>query len=388
MYKEAYWIGHYAASHLPVIQDPETRHNLALTVAHNLIEPNPAALKILEDYFTEGRGRPKDKRLKTPLANGALVLDTPFMVAPGLDKDGQMVLALHTLGASAIEIGSVLLRAQPGNPRPRLHEPTPETLINAMGFNSAGLIAVKKNLQRYKNLGIPIGTNIGLNKIVLQDKESFPEAIYPDLLAWVAEILYDESSYLVINVSSPNTPGLRDLQEENFLSRAVERVYAVMDKKGEHKPLYIKLSPDLDCTGTEKVVGVILKYKLAGAICSNTTVNREVKAGLGSRWIDVKGGVSGAHPGYRKLVLDQISMVYRLTNGSIDIIACGGIDSLPAVLRAAGAGANAFQILTPATRCRPGPFVYSELASDTLAWTEKEGKTLTEIRGIDAKVLA
>lgn len=388
MRKELYRIGHYAASHLPVINDPETRHCLTLKLAHELIEPNPTALKILEYYFTEGRGRPKDERLKTPLANGKISLDTPFMVAAGLDKDGEMVLALHALGASAIEIGSVLLRPQPGNPRPRLYEPTPETLINAMGFNSAGVTAVKRNLQRYKNLGIPIGTNIGLNKIVLQDKKRFPEATYSDLFAWVTNILYDESSYLVINVSSPNTPGLRDLHEENFLTRAVERIYAVMDKKGERKPLYIKFPPDLDCRGTEKAVGVILKYKLAGAICSNTTVNHKVKANLGSRWIDVKGGVSGANLKYQELVLRQIAQVYRLTGGSIDIIACGGIDSLPAVLRAARAGANAFQILTPATRRRPGPFVYSDLAYDALSWMERKGRTLAEIRGIDAKVLA
>lgn len=388
MYKEVYWAGHYAASHLPILNDPETRHGLTLRFAHGLIEPSSSALKILEHCFTEGRGRPKDERLKTSLANGKLFLDTPFIVASGLDKHGEMVLALHALGASAIEIGSVLLRPQPGNPRPRLYEPTPETLINAMGFNSVGATAVKENLQRYKNLGILIGINIGLNKIVLQNKERFPEAIYPDLFAWVADILYDESSYLVINVSSPNTPGLRDLHEENFLSKAVERIYAVMDKKGGHKPLYIKFPPDLDCRGTEKAVGVILKYKLAGAICSNTTVNHGVKANLGSEWIDVKGGVSGAHPMFQELVLRQIAQVYRLTEGSIDIIACGGIDSLPAVLKAARAGANAFQILTPATRRKPGPFVYSNLAYDTLSWMEREGKTLAEIRGTNAKVLA
>lgn len=386
MFKEAYRFGHLAASHLPYLNDPERRHDIVVDLVHNLLEPNPRALAILEGYFTEGEGRVQDGRLRTSLASGQLLVENPFMVAAGLDKDGKMVLALYTLGASLIEVGSVLFRPQKGNSRPRLHEPTPKTLINAMGFNSEGVFAVREYLKRYKDSDIPIGINIGLNKIALQDQERFPEKLYPYLFAWVAELLCDQASYFVINVSSPNTPGLRGLlQEEGFLNDVIWAMQEVMRKKGVCKPLYIKLSPDLDPQGTEKVGGVILRHKLAGAICSNTTVNSEIKADLGQQWVDVKGGVSGANPMYRSLVLRQIAQVYRLTQGSVDIIACGGLDGFEPVVNAAYAGANAFQLLTPLTRRKPGPFVFHNLIRDSISWMDRVGiKNFNAIRGLHA----
>lgn len=388
MFKEAYRGGYLVALHLPKLNDPETRHNIARDISHGFIEKHPLALRALGAYFSEGRGRLTDQRLNTSFANGKLRLENPFFVAAGIDKNGEMVQVLYSLGPGAVEIGSVLFRPQTGNPCPRLFDSSPETLINAMGFNSKGVFAVKECLKRYKGCGIPIGVNIGLNKIVLDDKEQFPEKLYPLLFAWVAELLFDDASYFVINVSSPNTPGLRDLQEEGFLTDAIQALSEVMKKKGEFKPIYIKLSPDLDRPETKKVAMVILEHKLAGAICSNTTINREVKADLGQQWVGVKGGVSGAHPMYQRLVLRQIAQVYELTQGKIDIIASGGLDSLEAVFNAARAGANGFQLLTPLTRRKPGPFAFHGLVRDSIAWMDKTENSFAKIRGTYAHKFA
>lgn len=385
MFKEVYRGGYWGVSHLPKLNDPETRHNIIRDIGRGFIEKHPLALRALEAYFSEGRGRLIDQRLNASFANGKLTLENPFFVAAGIDKDGEIAQVLYRLGPGAVEIGSVLFRPQAGNPCPRLYDSSPETLINAMGFNSKGVFAVKDCLKRYKECGIPIGVNIGLNKIVLQDKERFAGKLYPLLFAWVAELLFDKASYFVINVSSPNTPGLRDLQEEGFLTDAIQTIYEVMERKGKYKPLYIKLSPDLDPYATEEVAMVILQHKLAGAICSNTTINREVKADLGPQWVDVKGGVSGAHPTYQRLVLRQIAQLYQLTQGSIDIIACGGLDGIEPVVNAAYAGANGFQLLTPLTRRKPGPFAFHDLVRDSIAWMDKAGvNSFTAIRGVYA----
>lgn len=387
MLKEAYQLAHRSSHSLPFLNDSENRHDIARKTIGNIIEPHPKALDVLRKIAREFQEPITDTRLHTPLANSQLQLENPFMVAPGLDKDGKIVRSLSALGASAVEIGAVLLRPQNGNPRPRLYEPTPKTLINAMGFNSEGVISVKRNLERYKNDPILIGVNLGLNKIVLQNKERFPQKLYPLLLAWTVEISYDHADYFVINVSSPNTPGLRDLQEEGFLTDAVGAIHEAMRKRGKTKPLYIKLAPDLDPRGTEKVVRVIEDQNLSGAICSNTTINKKIKASLGEKWVNVPGGVSGSHPDYQDLVLRQIALIYKLTNGQKDILACGGLDSLGAVLSASRAGANAFQLLTPLTREYPGPFTINLLKRQTVGWMDKLGvKHLDQIRGIGRSI--
>lgn len=395
MQKELYKKGHRLASQF---LDPETRHNLVIDLTHRLIEPNPVALQVVEYLLAEGKGRLKDSRLHTTLAKGALRLDNPVIVAAGLDKNGKIAHTLYKAGAGAVEVGSVLYLPQPGNPKPRLHEPPSangfSSLINSMGFNSDGVLrlspdqkpTIKENLARYDGSGIIVGINIGLNKRVLQDKIRFPAGIYPDLYAYTAGLLYQEASYFVINVSSPNTPGLRDLQEEHFLTDAIDRIYGVMDKKGGRKPIYIKLSPDLEVRGIEKVINVVESKKISGVICSNTTINQEIKAGFGPRWAKTPGGVSGSHPAYRRLVLKQTALVYEMTQGDIDIIVAGGIHDLQSLIESALAGGNAFEALTALTRSVPGPFLLSDINVKLLDWMSSQGlKNLSQIRGLEAK---
>lgn len=197
-----------------------------------------------------------------------LSFESPIGLAAGFDKNAIAVRGFHTLGFGHVEVGTVTPQPQPGNPRPRLFRlPEDEALINRMGFNNDGVEAVARRLRilRARGGNLPIiGVNIGKNKTTSQDN-----AI--DDYVTCARALADYADYLVVNVSSPNTPGLRGLQERSFLEPILR---AVMENAGD-TPVLVKIAPDLSDDAISEVVDVVCDLGLAGIVATNTTISRE-----------------------------------------------------------------------------------------------------------------
>lgn len=361
--------------------DSETWHDIARESLH-LAEVSPMTLKILEQFAFE-RTRFTDERLRvvlrgsTGLTPGGVEFDNPLVVGAGWDKAGRAVKALWQLGFAGVEVGSVLAHPQPGNPKPRQFMLTSDVALNWLGFNSPGMKAVAKNLDRYKGSEIPIGISIGKNKAV--DVKDAPEAH-----AVVAKRLYDYASYFAINVSSPNTPGLRKLQDKGPLTHIAQAVNQAMDEMGVRKPLFVKVAPELTYEAINDVIEVASDNGLTGIIATNTTEDAEIKAKYGERWRNVTGGVSGNDEDYRKMATEKISHIYREAGDRLEIIGVGGIKDTETALEKIKSGAKLLQIVT-AIRGE-GTTVAGRINRGLVEYMETEGiKNLSEIVGIEAR---
>jgi dihydroorotate dehydrogenase len=254
---------------------------------------------------------------------------------------------------------------------------TPDVALNWLGFNSPGMEAVAENLHRYNGSGIPIGISIGKNRDV--GTKTLPESH-----AVVAKRLYDYASYFAINVSSPNTPGLRKLQDKEPLTDIVQAVNQVMDEMGVRKPLFVKIAPELTNEAVNDVIEVVIDNGLTGIIAANTTENPEIKAKYGERWRNVNGGVSGNDEDYRRMSTEKIAHIYREAGDRLEIIGVGGIQGTETALEKIKAGAKLLQIVT-AIRGE-GPTVAGRINRGIVEYMEKEGiKNLSEIVGIEAR---
>src|SRR6266404_9636282 len=250
-------------------RDSETWHDHARNALH-FAELNPINLKLLE-LFADKHRRFSDGKLKIVLAG--IEFENPLMVGAGWDKKGNTVLAWNRLGAK-VEIGTVVPRPQIGNDKPRQFIFNGDVCLNRLGFNSPGMDAVAQNLQPYKNSGIPIGVSAGKNK-------DTPNASASEDYALVVNKLYRYASYIAINVSSPNTKKLRELQGKDSLIDIVQAVKETMELKGGLKPIFIKIAPDLTNTAVDDVIQVVLDNNLSGLIATNTTINSDEKAKYG-----------------------------------------------------------------------------------------------------------
>lgn len=319
-------------NHLPA----EEMHVLVRQMLH-YSESTPQTLKLLEFLFAYGRKRFSDPRLNVDLAG--IKLDNPVMVGAGWDKKGVAVKALHQLGAAGVEVGSVLLYPQPGNPKPRqFTTPGGGVALNRLGFNSPGVEEVRKNLKRYADSNIPLGISIGKNKDIALENA-------PQVHALVADRLYDQASYFAINVSSPNTPGLRQLQDKGPLTDIVAAVNEVMELHWERrKPVFVKIAPELTFGAVDDVIQVAVDNGLAGIITSNTTIDEKLKEKYG--WGGQMGGLSGNDPIFRRMSTRQIAHIRQEAPKTLAIIGVGGIHDGYTALEKIKAGANAVQIVT------------------------------------------
>ncbi len=262
----------------------------------------------------------------------------PIGLAAGFDKNADLVDELACLGFGFIEIGTLTPRAQPGNPQPRLFRlPTDQGIINRMGFNNEGVEAAVRRL-RAKKTDILIGGNIGKNKDTpneeaLRDYES------------CFETLFEVVDYFVVNVSSPNTPGLRDLQEKEPLTALLQHLQSLNLAKLKSKPILLKIAPDLSNTQLDEIVEIVEQVGIAGLIATNTTISRE---GLhtDSKSIEAigAGGLSGRP--LRQRSTEVIRYLHQKSNGKIPIIAVGGIFSADDALEKLQAGASLVQVYT------------------------------------------
>lgn len=291
------------------------------------------------------------RRLTAPAPRLALDLwgrrfASPLGLAAGMDKNGVAIDAFAAFGCSHVELGTVTALAQPGNPRPRFFRlPEDRAVVNRMGFNNLGAPAVAAALaQRFDPAGgarrplCRLGINLGKSKATALEQAAEDYAASLGALAPFAD-------YLVVNVSSPNTPGLRDLQEEARLRPLLAGVRAAADAIAPGTPLLLKIAPDLADAGLDAAVDVALECRLDGLIATNTTIARE---GLASDPALVAacggGGLSGAPLARRSDAV--LARVARRVARRVPIIGVGGVDSAEAAWRKLGLGASLVQLYT------------------------------------------
>ncbi len=269
----------------------------------------------------------------------------PVGLAAGFDKNGVAVPALAALGFGFVEIGTVTARPQPGNPRPRLFRlPQDAALINRMGFNNAGAAAIATHLAQLPRIGVPLGISLGKSKVTPLD-----EAV-DDYLA-ALEPLYPYGDYFAVNISSPNTPGLRALHERERLDALLAaltvrlRERAAVEGRSAPKPLLLKLAPDLDDAALEEVVAVACARGVSGLIAVNTTVARE---GMGLRAPEALPAEAGGLSGRPLLsrALEVVARLHALAGERLPLVGCGGIFTADDAQRMLDAGAALVQLYT------------------------------------------
>lgn len=266
----------------------------------------------------------------------------PITLAAGFDKDAEAVGGFFALGFSAVEVGTVTPRPQPGNPAPRLFRlPEARGLINRMGFNNHGMEAMAGRLELLRNRPGPVGVNIGKNKDTPLDRAA------DDYLA-AAGRLGPLADYVVVNASSPNTPGLRGLQETEPLRALLATVKGRLWQVAPGKQLFLKIAPDLEPEAVDAVVDVAVESGLSGLICTNTTLARPVRGGHAEEL----GGLSGAP--LAPLALATLRRASARASGRLALWASGGIFTAEDVLERLRAGADLVQVYTALVYEGPG----------------------------------
>ena len=270
----------------------------------------------------------------------------PLGLAAGFDKNASYLQSLETLGFGFVEIGTVTPLAQAGNPKPRLFRLKKDSaLINRMGFNNLGVDRVAEALKKWKekkpgsgNGQLIIGGNIGKNKITPNENAWQDYGIcFEKLFPWV--------DYFVVNVSSPNTPGLRELQEKASLRKILAHLLLLNKKQRPRKPIFLKIAPDLSYTELDDVIDLALEIGLDGLVVSNTSISRET---LSTDAVDLKGIGAGGLSGkpIRKRSTEFIQYIAQKSKRRLPIIGSGGIHCAADAKEKMDAGADLIQIWT------------------------------------------
>jgi dihydroorotate dehydrogenase len=321
--------------------DPETAHRQLLKTLNQLQKSHRSTwgrltLEQLERSFC-------CQNSQLPQQLWGLNFNNPLGLAPGFDKDGVAAGIWSSLGFGFAELGAVTFHAQPGNPRPRLFRlPLDRAGLNRMGANNLGAAVMADTLKQTwqeKPRQIPIGINLCKSKITPL------EAAAEDYLQSF-QLLKDWADYFVLNVSSPNTPGLRSLQAGEQLEPILSTLQIANQ---ENKPLLIKISPDLDWDAIAQVINLVKTYHLSGIVATNTTVSRDglkttILPTTGNHIKDEAGGISGAPIKQRST--EVIRFIWQQTNGEVPIIGVGGIFNAQDAWEKIIAGASLLQVYT------------------------------------------
>ncbi|WGV27077.1 quinone-dependent dihydroorotate dehydrogenase [Halotia branconii] len=322
----------------------------------------------------------KDSRLAQTLFG--LQFPNPLGLAAGFDKDGMAASIWSSLGFGFAELGTVTFVAQPGNPRPRLFRlPMDKAALNRMGFNNSGAAAMAARLAKsQQELGwsIPIGINLGKSKVTPL------KAAAEDYLNSF-RLLKELGDYFVVNVSSPNTPGLRSLQDAAMLSTILD----LLQTENKHqKPIFVKIAPDLEWEAIADIISLAKTYKLAGIIATNTTIRREglqtqIISQTGKSPQDEAGGISGMP--LRDRSTEVIRFIWQRTQGQIPIIGVGGIFSTKDAWEKITAGASLIQVYTG--WIYEGPMMVSQILKGLLSKLEENNlSSITAAVGLKANI--
>ena len=348
-----------------------------LRPALHALEPETTHLATLAalERLPRGAARPDDPGL----AVRAFGLDFPNPVglAAGFDKDARAPDALLALGFGFVEIGSVTPRPQPGNPRPRLFRLTQDrAIVNRMGFNNEGAEAARRRLAARTGRTGLVGVNIGANK------DSSDRAA--DYVAGV-KTFAPHAAFFTVNISSPNTPGLRDLQGRAALDDLVARVIEARDEAAaasRRRPVLLKIAPDLDLAGLDDVVAVARARGLDGLIVSNTTLARPPS--LRDAAAKEAGGLSGA-PLFRRSTW-MLAETFRRMEGAMPLVGVGGIASGADALAKLRAGATLVELYSALVF--EGPGLIRAIKAELLATLSRDGGDLASLTGRDAAAVA
>ena len=298
----------------------ETAHD-AVRAGLELFQATPLTRAASDRYLVD------DDRLSVDAFG--LSFDNPVGVAAGFDKNAEVPGALASLGFGHVEIGGVTAEEQPGNPRPRMFRlREDEAIINRMGFNNHGADRIGRRLATRPLPGVPVGVNIGKSK-------STPLADAADDYEYTYERVAEGGDYFVVNVSSPNTPGLRELQNREHLERILTRL-----RDAGAEPLLVKLSPDLDAAAVEDAIDLVNELDLDGIVATNTTTERDPS--LRSPHRDEQGGLSG-RPIERRAT-EMVAFVAERTE--VPVIGVGGIFTADDAYSKIRAGASLVQLYT------------------------------------------
>jgi len=352
---------------LLIRMDPEKAHTMAV--------------RLLEKGLGPKDKKDNDRSLHTDVCG--LKFRNPIGLAAGFDKNAEVFADVLNFGFGFVEIGTITPQPQPGNPQPRLFRaPESQAVINRFGFNSDGLKACLQRIAAWhdstrfalntdrERRGL-VGINIGANK-----DSSDPIADYVTGYKEVAAY----ANYVTINISSPNTPGLRDLQGQEKLTELLQRVTAARAEHTFKPPLFIKIAPDLTDEQMETLVQTILSADIQGLIVGNTTVSRI--GHLPKDFAKEEGGLSGKPLFY--LSTRVLSQIYKLTQGKIPLIGCGGISSGADAYAKIRAGASLVQLYTALVF--EGPGLIPIIKRDLVALLRRDGfKSINEAVGVDSR---
>lgn len=354
-------------------KDPEQSHDAVL----RMLARNEWLYGTLEEFF-----KIEDERLEVKI--GPLAFANPVGLAGGFDKNALAPKMISAFGFGFMEIGAITAQAQPGNPKPRLYRlPEDAALINRLGFNNEGAEAIAIRLDCLRARGgrpkIPLGMNIGRTKIV-ETKDAVA-----DFLSCF-DALFPHGDFFTVNVSSPNTPNLRELQDKNLLS---ELLSALQEKntqlakqaKIDPKPVFVKIAPDMEFDQVDEIIEVVDQEKLTGIVATNATAFK--REGLKSANGREPGGLSGRP--ITAMVTHFISHIYRNTRGRLPVIGVGGIFNAQDAYEKIKAGANAVQIYTG--WIYEGPGAVKRINKGLLRLLERDGlKHISDAVGRDVNV--
>jgi len=311
-------------------QDPEDIHHRVMRLLE-LFGPT-FLMQSMVAPFARGAGKPVEVF--------GLNFPNPVGLAAGFDKNAVAIPAWQALGFGFVEIGTVTAKGQPGNERPRLFRiPSEGAVINRMGFNNEGAEQIAQRLHKLHesfNLRIPLGINLGKSKVTpLEEAAS-------DYLFSFTE-LYGEGDYFVVNVSSPNTPGLRQLQDKEHLSA----IFSVLQKKNKElggKPILVKIAPDLEWSQLDEVLEVVEEQAISGVIATNTTISRNLLVQPDTARARETGGLSGKPLKNRSTAV--IRYIVEKTLGKLPVIGAGGVFTADDAKEKLDAGAQLIQVYT------------------------------------------
>lgn len=329
--------------------DPEQIHDLIMN-GLAASSHSPGALRLIKTVCEV-----KDERLE--VKRFGLTFPNPIGLAAGFDKNARAIPAWLAIGFGHVEVGSVTAHAQAGNPKPRLFRlPQDEAIINRMGFNNAGAEAMARRIERlfetHGKPSAPIGINLGKSKVT--PLEQAPQDYLRSL-----RLLWKFGDYFVVNVSSPNTPGLRELQDKDKLEALIDTLQTFVQSQTHAKPLLIKIAPDLTFQQIDEIINLSQQFGLSGIIATNTTIARNRLNAPSNE----AGGLSG-HP-LKQVSLKVLRHIRTQLGESLPIISVGGIARAEDVYERLAAGASLVQLYT--SLVYEGPLLLKRLNQGLLA---------------------